>query len=110
MLNNALVEAANNSSTEPKKIENVDWEDVFLMNHMEESCVWPSDPSDFRSVASFYNPSFDAVVYPAPQLMTPKLSADNEDDHNFSLYPKFVFADYMSVYAQQKYLPKEPRF
>eukprot|EP01018_Ginkgo_biloba_P006766 Gb_20200 [translate_table: standard] len=48
MLNNALVEIVNNSSTEPKKIENVDWDDVFLMNYMEESCVWPSDPSDFR--------------------------------------------------------------
>eukprot|EP01018_Ginkgo_biloba_P007269 Gb_08184 [translate_table: standard] len=251
MLNNALVEAANNGSTEPKKLDNVDWEDVFVINYMQESYVWPSEPSDFRetmeklgkevyklaekllellsenlglekdyikkafaggsgtdhkpffgtkvshyppcprpdlitglrahtdagglillyqddevaglqvlkdghwfdvqpmpnaividigdqleaisngryksawhrvlpnengtrrSVASFYNPSYDAVVYPAPQLMTPKLSADKEDDHNgaeSSLYPKFLFADYMSVYAHQKYLPKEPRF
>ena len=26
------------------------------------------------------------------------------------MYPKFVFGDYMSVYAEQKFEPKEPRF
>nr|VDD62817.1 unnamed protein product [Brassica oleracea] len=25
-------------------------------------------------------------------------------------YPKYVFGDYMDVYANQKFMPKEPRF
>lgn len=46
-----------------------------------------------RSVASFYNPSLNG-----------------EEDQNPCSYPKFVSGDYMAVYAQQKFLPKEPRF
>ncbi|KAI6690975.1 hypothetical protein NL676_027803 [Syzygium grande] len=52
-----------------------------------------------RSIASFYNPSLAATIAPAPQLVEQAGS-----------YPKFVFGDYMSVYAEQKFLPKEPRF
>ncbi|PIN22014.1 Iron/ascorbate family oxidoreductase [Handroanthus impetiginosus] len=47
-----------------------------------------------RSIASFYNPSLKATIEPAPEL----------------LYPKFVFGDYLSLYVEQKFLPKEPRF
>ncbi|KAL4296638.1 hypothetical protein GQ457_12G015980 [Hibiscus cannabinus] len=56
-----------------------------------------------RSIASFYNPSLKATIAPAPQLIekTKQLG---------QTYPKFVFGDYMSVYVQQKFLPKEPRF
>ncbi|XWS25085.1 hypothetical protein CRYUN_Cryun27aG0040800 [Craigia yunnanensis] len=54
-----------------------------------------------RSIASFYNPSLKATIAPAPQL------ANQEVEQT---YPKFVFGDYMSVYVQQKFLPKEPRF
>ncbi|KAF8023702.1 hypothetical protein BT93_F1017 [Corymbia citriodora subsp. variegata] len=52
-----------------------------------------------RSIASFYNPSLAATIAPAPQLV------EQARD-----YPKFVFGDYMSVYAEQKFRPKEPRF
>ncbi|XP_010063431.2 1-aminocyclopropane-1-carboxylate oxidase 5 [Eucalyptus grandis] len=52
-----------------------------------------------RSIASFYNPSLTATIAPAPQLV-----------EQAQAYPKFVFGDYMSVYAEQKFLPKEPRF
>ncbi|XP_030524413.1 1-aminocyclopropane-1-carboxylate oxidase 5-like [Rhodamnia argentea] len=52
-----------------------------------------------RSIASFYNPSLAATIAPAPQLVKQARA-----------YPKFVFGDYMSVYAEQKFLPKEPRF
>ncbi|XP_030442825.1 1-aminocyclopropane-1-carboxylate oxidase 5-like [Syzygium oleosum] len=52
-----------------------------------------------RSIASFYNPSLAATIAPAPQLV-----------EQARAYPKFVFGDYMSVYAEQKFLPKEPRF
>ncbi|KAL3736747.1 hypothetical protein ACJRO7_025652 [Eucalyptus globulus] len=52
-----------------------------------------------RSIASFYNPSLTATIAPAPQLV-----------EQARAYPKFVFGDYMSVYAEQKFLPKEPRF
>lgn len=56
-----------------------------------------------RSVASFYNPSLKATIAPAPQLV-------DEMNQKNQTYPKFVFGDYMSVYAEQKFLPKEPRF
>ncbi|KAF5735485.1 putative 1-aminocyclopropane-1-carboxylate oxidase [Tripterygium wilfordii] len=57
-----------------------------------------------RSIASFYNPGFEAIIAPAPELME-KANLEAEQT-----YPKFVFGDYMSVYAEQKFLPKEPRF
>ncbi|EEF42099.1 1-aminocyclopropane-1-carboxylate oxidase 5 [Ricinus communis] len=57
-----------------------------------------------RSIASFYNPSFRATIAPAPELV----EKDNQETNQS--YPKFVFGDYMSVYAEQKFLPKEPRF
>ncbi|KDP32856.1 hypothetical protein JCGZ_12148 [Jatropha curcas] len=58
-----------------------------------------------RSIASFYNPSLKATIAPAPELVE---KANQEMNHQE--YPKFVFGDYMSVYAEQKFLPKEPRF
>ncbi|KAE8695260.1 1-aminocyclopropane-1-carboxylate oxidase 1 [Hibiscus syriacus] len=52
------------------------------------------------SIASFYNPGSDAVIYPAPALV------ENEAEE----YPKYVFEDYMKVYAGTKFQAKEPRF
>ncbi|GMI72696.1 ethylene forming enzyme, ethylene-forming enzyme [Hibiscus trionum] len=52
------------------------------------------------SIASFYNPGSDAVIYPAPALV------GEEAD----VYPKFVFEDYMKLYAGLKFEAKEPRF
>ncbi|KAL3625031.1 Aconitate hydratase mitochondrial [Castilleja foliolosa] len=52
------------------------------------------------SIASFYNPGNDAVIYPAEALV------DKEED----LYPKFVFDDYMKLYTGVKFEAKEPRF
>nr|XP_023887184.1 1-aminocyclopropane-1-carboxylate oxidase 5 [Quercus suber]POE67698.1 1-aminocyclopropane-1-carboxylate oxidase 5 [Quercus suber] len=57
-----------------------------------------------RSIASFYNPSLKATISPAPQLV------ENVKEEVDQVYPKFVFGDYMSVYVEQKFLPKEPRF
>ncbi|MBA0681774.1 hypothetical protein Goari_023553 [Gossypium aridum] len=56
------------------------------------------------SIASFYNPSLKATIAPAPQLVK---ETNEEMDQT---YPRFVFGDYMSVYVQQKFLPKEQRF
>ncbi|GFZ10642.1 ACC oxidase 2 [Actinidia rufa] len=56
------------------------------------------------SIASFYNPGSDAVMYPAPALV------DKEDDQQKQVYPKFVFEDYMKLYAGLKFQAKEPRF
>ncbi|NP_001312109.1 1-aminocyclopropane-1-carboxylate oxidase-like [Nicotiana tabacum] len=53
------------------------------------------------SIASFYNPGSDAVIYPAPQLL---------EKENKVIYPKFVFEDYMKLYAGLKFQAKEPRF
>lgn len=55
------------------------------------------------SLASFYNPGGDAVIYPEPTL----LEKDQEKGH---VYPKFVFQDYMKLYAGLKFQAKEPRF
>ncbi|CAN0928412.1 1-aminocyclopropane-1-carboxylate oxidase 5, partial [Linum grandiflorum] len=60
-----------------------------------------------RSVASFYNPSLTATIAPAAELL--EKHQVNKDDEAI-MYPKFVFGDYMSVYAEQKFKPKEPRF
>nr|XP_043606929.1 1-aminocyclopropane-1-carboxylate oxidase 5-like [Erigeron canadensis] len=60
-----------------------------------------------RSIASFYNPSFDATIAPAPQLVG---EGNNGEAHGEQGYPQFVFGDYMSIYTEQKFLPKEPRF
>ncbi|TYH71527.1 hypothetical protein ES332_D05G192200v1 [Gossypium tomentosum] len=55
------------------------------------------------SIASFYNPGSDAVIYPAPALL------EKEADKS-QVYPKFVFEDYMNLYADLKFQAKEPRF
>ncbi|GMH11014.1 hypothetical protein Nepgr_012855 [Nepenthes gracilis] len=57
------------------------------------------------SIASFYNPGKDAVIYPAPELV--EKEAEEKKKH---VYPKFVFEDYMSLYAGLKFQAKEPRF
>ncbi|XP_057953757.1 1-aminocyclopropane-1-carboxylate oxidase [Malania oleifera] len=57
------------------------------------------------SIASFYNPGSDAVIYPAPALV--EKEADGEKKQ---AYPKFVFDDYMKLYGELKFQAKEPRF
>ncbi|MCD7471661.1 Aconitate hydratase mitochondrial [Datura stramonium] len=54
----------------------------------------------YISIASFYNPSLKATIAPALE----ELSSSNS-----ATYPTFVFGNYMSVYNDQKFLPKEPR-
>ncbi|KAJ8773362.1 hypothetical protein K2173_028539 [Erythroxylum novogranatense] len=57
-----------------------------------------------KSIASFYNPSLKATIAPARQLV------EKDNQEIVEAYPKFVFGDYISIYAIQKFLPKEPRF
>ncbi|KAG8084702.1 hypothetical protein GUJ93_ZPchr0010g10170 [Zizania palustris] len=59
--------------------------------------VLPMRDGNRRSVASFYNPSFEATISPA--------AADGGD-----AYPQYMFGDYMDVYNKQKFDAKEPRF
>ncbi|XP_028795630.1 1-aminocyclopropane-1-carboxylate oxidase-like [Neltuma alba] len=56
------------------------------------------------SVASFYNPGSDAFIHPAPQLI------EGKEEVMKQIYPKFVFEDYMKLYAGLKFQSKEPRF
>ncbi|KAK9757504.1 hypothetical protein RND81_01G166700 [Saponaria officinalis] len=66
-----------------------------------------------RSIASFYNPSYKATIAPALQLIeeVEKVEEDVEAGNETAVqYPQFLFGDYMSVYQEQKFLPKEPRF
>uniref|UniRef100_A0A0E0H9F3 Fe2OG dioxygenase domain-containing protein n=1 Tax=Oryza nivara TaxID=4536 RepID=A0A0E0H9F3_ORYNI len=58
--------------------------------------VLPMRDGNRRSVASFYNPAFEATISPA-------VGAGGE-------YPEYVFGEYMDVYAKQKFDAKEPRF
>jgi aminocyclopropanecarboxylate oxidase len=59
------------------------------------------------SIASFYNPGADAVIFPAP-----KLPAEEEEEISGrrQTYPKFVFEDYMALYVRHKFEAKQPRF
>ncbi|KAL9241294.1 hypothetical protein vseg_015421 [Gypsophila vaccaria] len=57
------------------------------------------------SIASFYNPGNDAIIYPAPALVK-----DASEKEKQVLYPKFVFDDYMKLYVGLKFQEKEPRF
>ncbi|MED6154466.1 Aconitate hydratase mitochondrial, partial [Stylosanthes scabra] len=57
------------------------------------------------SIASFYNPGSDAVIYPAPSLLEHKAE---EEEGGKQEYPKFVFEDYMKLYAALKFQAKEP--
>ncbi|XP_060198299.1 1-aminocyclopropane-1-carboxylate oxidase 5-like [Lycium barbarum] len=63
-----------------------------------------------RSIASFYNPSYKATIAPAPQLIVENHNKEDNKVELISNYPAFVFGDYMNVYTEQKFLPKEPRF
>ncbi|KAL8141254.1 hypothetical protein V2J09_007275 [Rumex salicifolius] len=65
-------------------------------------CATPN--GNRRSIASFYNPSLKATIAPPPQLV------EETTKEVVVGYPKFVFGDYMNVYAEQKFLAKEPRF
>ncbi|KAH9304103.1 hypothetical protein KI387_008507, partial [Taxus chinensis] len=66
--------------------------------------ILPTKNGNRLSVASFYNPSYKAVVSAAPELINRNIADD------LSSYPKYLFGDYMRVYSEQKYEAKEPRF
>ncbi|KAL9662202.1 hypothetical protein QQ045_027034 [Rhodiola kirilowii] len=55
------------------------------------------------SIASFYNPGSDAVIFPAPPMV-------EKDQEESQVYPKFIFDDYMRLYVGLKFQAKEPRF
>ncbi|PKI57360.1 hypothetical protein CRG98_022205 [Punica granatum] len=57
------------------------------------------------SIASFYNPGSNALIYPAPELVE-KMKEENAPIQ----YPRFVFEDYMKLYPELKFVAKEPRF
>ncbi|KAL6504862.1 hypothetical protein OROHE_023620 [Orobanche hederae] len=63
-----------------------------------------------RSIASFYNPSYKATIEPAKGLIVERVDKEVDEEGCLATttirYPKFVFGDYMSVYAEQKYLLK----
>ncbi|CAN6167165.1 unnamed protein product [Urochloa humidicola] len=58
------------------------------------------------SIASFYNPAADAVIFPSPALV----KDDDDDAAGAAAYPRFVFEDYMKLYVRHKFEDKEPRF
>ncbi|XP_048536105.1 1-aminocyclopropane-1-carboxylate oxidase 3-like [Triticum urartu] len=63
------------------------------------------------SIASFYNPGADAVIFPAPALVAAAGATEkNEGEEGGAVYPKFVFEDYMNLYVRHKFEAKEPRF
>uniref|UniRef100_A0ACD5ZBD1 Uncharacterized protein n=1 Tax=Avena sativa TaxID=4498 RepID=A0ACD5ZBD1_AVESA len=63
------------------------------------------------SVASFYNPGADAVIFPAPALVADGAAEEKESGEGGAVvYPRFVFEDYMNLYMRHKFEAKEPRF
>lgn len=80
---------------------------VEVLSNGRYKSVWhrvlASHNGNRRSIASFYNPSLKATIASAPELV-------GQGEEGGRAYPKFVFGDYMAVYAEQKFLPKEPRF
>ncbi|WVZ73460.1 hypothetical protein U9M48_021763 [Paspalum notatum var. saurae] len=62
------------------------------------------------SIASFYNPGADAVIFPAPALVAAGAGAQEERADAAPTYPRFVFEDYMNLYVRHKFEAKEPRF
>ncbi|XP_037455526.1 1-aminocyclopropane-1-carboxylate oxidase-like [Triticum dicoccoides] len=60
--------------------------------------VLPMRNGNRRSIASFYNPAFEAAISPAV------------GEGRAAAYPDYVFGDYMDVYNKQKFDAKEPRF
>ncbi|XP_010270282.1 PREDICTED: 1-aminocyclopropane-1-carboxylate oxidase 5-like [Nelumbo nucifera] len=81
---------------------------IEVLSNGRYKSVWhrvqATPDSNRRSIATFYNPSLKATIAPAPELMDPVIKEAEK------AYPKFVFGDYMSIYAKQKFLPKDPRF
>ncbi|KAF4386442.1 hypothetical protein G4B88_006698 [Cannabis sativa] len=113
------------------EVNDIDWESTFFLRHLpvsniaeipdlddEYSCyvitngryksvlhrVIAQTDGTRMSLASFYNPGSDAVIYPAPSLV------EKEAEEKNQVYPKFVFEDYMKLYTTVKFQPKEPRF
>ncbi|CAM0943837.1 unnamed protein product [Alopecurus aequalis] len=64
------------------------------------------------SIASFYNPGADAVIFPAPALVEEAAAEENKGKEGGAAvsYPRFVFEDYMNLYVRHKFEAKEPRF
>ncbi|VAH14484.1 unnamed protein product [Triticum turgidum subsp. durum] len=98
-------------------VDDMDWEDIFylpdaivvntgdqvevLSNGRYRSAwhrVLPMRNGNRRSIASFYNPAFEAAISPAV------------GEGAAAAYPDYVFGDYMDVYNKQKFDAKEPRF
>lgn len=73
---------------------------IEVLSNGKYKSVWhrvlAKETGNRRSIASFYNPSYTATIEPAETVT--------------AVYPKFVFGDYMTIYGEQKFLPKEPRF
>ncbi|KAL9453729.1 hypothetical protein AB3S75_009353 [Citrus x aurantiifolia] len=70
---------------------------------VEHRVISQTDGEGRMSLASFYNPGSDAVIYPAPALL-------EKEAEKKQVYPKFVFEDYMKLYVPLKFQAKEPRF
>ncbi|ESQ36423.1 hypothetical protein EUTSA_v10008207mg [Eutrema salsugineum] len=72
---------------------------------VEHRVIAQTDGEGRMSIASFYNPGSDSVIFPAPELIGKESEEDKKDK-----YPKFVFEDYMKLYYAVKFQAKEPRF
>lgn len=71
---------------------------------VEHRVIAQTNGTGRMSIASFFNPGSEAVIAPAPILV------EKESEEKNQVYPKFVFEDYMNLYAALKFQAKEPRF
>ncbi|TKY56982.1 1-aminocyclopropane-1-carboxylate oxidase 4 [Spatholobus suberectus] len=78
------------------EVKDMDWESTFFLRHLPHSNI-----SEIPDLSQEYS---DAVIYPAPELL------ERDAEETDIVYPKFVFEDYMRLYATLKFQAKEPRF
>lgn len=72
---------------------------------VEHRVLSQTDGEGRMSIASFYNPGSDSVIFPAPELIGEEPEKEKKEN-----YPRFVFEDYMKLYSAVKFQAKEPRF
>lgn len=87
---------------------------IEVLSNGKYKSVWhrvlAKESGNRRSIASFYNPSLKATIAPALQLIHVENNKEDNKVELISNYPAFVFGDYMNVYSEHKFSPKEPRF
>ncbi|KAF4379252.1 hypothetical protein G4B88_010646 [Cannabis sativa] len=90
------------------EIDDLDWESTFFLRHLPTSNLSqiPDLDQNYRDVMKEFAGEIEKL---AEQLLD-LLSNEGQSESRAIVYPKFVFEDYMKLYAGLKFQAKEPRF